>query len=549
TAQAAASARPAPPPPPTKQQPVTFAAVVPVAPPQKSHRLRKSIVVTFAIIGAVLLTLLIIGLIVGSSQSRVNQMHAGEQAMDARNFDEGITHFKAAIAKHPEMPEAHASLCNAIAFKGEDAPGQKGDYDTAVAECQEAVRLSPDSAVAHSNLCNALNDRAYAARNMGADFDEGIAECRKAIRLDDKNAEAWNNLCNVVGSRSEQKGHKASDHDEAVNACNKAIQLNPNLAAAHKNLGDLYRDSGDDATNHNQPAMAGKLFKEASAEYQQAINLRPAYYFAQVGLGETLYKNLESDNAIKELNKAVETNPNDYVAHFWLGNVYFYAKRDSTNAISEMHRVVELHPTEAFVEGWAEYTLSLAFRAQGDAAEANQHLTRAYNLDSSNKTISTDYARYVASGSSSLGSAPIPASQQSATPAPAAANNSLDGWYFGTTRNVTFHKESKAAIYLEQSGHQLRGCLLVYPPLGGSGPLTGGVDSSAILLQEKTANYTITFSGDVANGRIVGNYVVHWPNLQSELGNMSMAKISQPILAAINVNACPSDADNRAWAS
>jgi tetratricopeptide (TPR) repeat protein len=542
-ASAAAAARSAPPPPPIKQQqPVAFASAGVVAPPQKSHRVRKSILVTFAVIGAVLLTLLIIGLIVGSNESRVNHMRAGEQAMGVRKFDEAITHFRAAVSKHPEIAETHARLCNAIALQGENSPGQKGDYAAAVAECEEAVRLKPESSEAHSNLCNALNDSENAKLDIRGDYSRAIAECRQAIKLDPKNAEAWNNLCNVVGTRGEQPGARPTDHRDAVNACNEAIRLRPDYAEAHKNLGDLYRDSGDDAMGRLQNASATQFFNQAAAEYRQAVNSRPNYELAEAQLGAVFYKNNKPQAAREELNKAISLDPNDYVAHFWLGNVYFRELKQNDQAITEFKRVVELKPDLAA----GEYALSQVYRADGDSNEANTHLTNAYNRNPNDKDIAGDYKRYIASGSSSLGGAPT---DQSATPAPAVADNGLDGWYFGTTRNVTFQKESRAAIYLEQNGRQLRGCLLVYPPLGGSGPLTGGVDSSTILLQAKSANYTITFSGDVAGDRIAGNYVVHWPNLQNELGNMSFTKTTQPILASINVNACPSDADNRAWAS
>lgn len=539
----AAKAKVPPPPPPSFHKPATFASI---PAPKKQHRVRNTVLVIFSIVGAVLLTLLIIGIIVENNESRNkkgNPMDLGNQAMAARNFDEAITQYKAAIQAHPENAEAHAGLCNAIAYKGEDSTDQKGDYAAAISECEEAVKLNPNLAEAHSNLCNALIDREVASMDLKGDYNRPIEECRKAIELDPNSAMAYNNLCNAIGTRSEQPGSKSNDRKNAMEACNQAIRLDANLADAHKNLGDLYRDAGNDAFTRTQNTSAVQLFNQAAAEYQQAINIRPAYYRAQVELGAALYKNNKAQAAITELKKAVETNPNDPYAHNWLGNVYFYALRDYPQAISEMRRVIELKPDNAN----AEYVLSLALRAQGNADEANQHLTRAYNLSSSDKNIADDYKRYVLSGSNSLKSEPAPTGLDQSASSLTSSGHSAAGWYSGITHNITYNKESRAAIFLEQNGSQLRGCLLVYPPLGGSGPLTGNIQSSTILLEEKARDFIIIFKGEVTEGRIAGNYVVSWPNLPAEFGTMAMTKTS-PILAGISASACPSDADNRAWA-
>ncbi len=526
----AARPKAAPPPPPAYQKPAPFASI---PEPKKPHRVRNTIIIVFSIIGAVLLVLLIIGLLIENNQSKTkgDHMELGNLAMASRNFEEAITHYKAAIENHPDNAEAHARLCNAIAFNSEDASVDKGDYASAVSECEEAVRLNPNLAEAHSNLCNALNDREVSTMDLKGDFNRAITECRKAIELDPNSAVAYNNLCNAIGSRSEQPGGKTSDRRDAMNACNQAIKLDANLADAHKNLGDLYRDASNDAIARSQNTNATQMLNQAAAEYQQAINIRPAYYRAQVELGAVLYKNNKEQPAIDELKKAVQTNPNDYYAHNWLGNVYYYAAKDYPQTISEMRRVLELKPDNYN----AEYVLSLALRAQGNTEEANQHLTRAYNLNSSDKNVADDYKRYL-SGSSSV------------TP-PAESNPEIAGWYVGRSHNTTFNKESKIALFFEQSGQEFRGCLLVYPPLGGSGPFHGGIDkSSTVVFEEKDPQFVIEFLGSKAGQRVDGTYTVQHPQYPTEIGGMWFTKATTAILASIDINHCPSDADNRAWA-
>lgn len=532
------------PPPPPPVQPRGFAGDM--AQPKKSHRVGKVILWILGIIFLIFVILMIIGLVAESNdrkQRRATHLEDGDKAFAARDFDQAITEYKAAIENHPDLAVAHARLCNAIAFKGENSANLKGDYDAAVSECEKAAQLNPDLAEAHSNLCNALNDQAYSTLDIKADYTRAIGECRKAVHLDSTSAEAYNNLCNVVGTRAEQAIAKPNDHKEALEACKQALRLNPNLAAAHKNTGDLYRDEGK--------------YNEAAAEYRQAVMLDPHYERAQAELGVMFYRSSKFAPAIAELQKAIALQPNDYYPHFWLANVYYFGTKEIDKAIAEFRHTIEFNPSLAS----AEFYLSEALRGQGNAAEANEHLTRAYALDSNDNGISADYKKYITSGSSLPNNGSTAQADQtrqadltqkvvtpSAAPPPATEGQVLTGWYTGITRNTTYQKESRAAIFLEQNGRELRGCLLVYPPLGGSGPLTGTVDSSAILLQAKSSDYTITFNGDVAGGKMVGSYVVHWPKLQSEFGNMSLTKTSTTILSTINVNHCPSDAEKRAWA-
>jgi hypothetical protein len=92
------------------------------------------------------------------------------------------------------------------------------------------------------------------------------------------------------------------------------------------------------------------------------------------------------------------------------------------------------------------------------------------------------------------GSAPITRSQAS-----------LAGWYAGLIGNKTSGNSPGWATF-EQNGQQLRGCLLVYPPLGSGAH--GQRGSSALLLNERTSG---TRSPSMERQtRDVGSYVVNW---------------------------------------
>jgi tetratricopeptide (TPR) repeat protein len=397
--EAAASTAKIPPPAPPPQ-PQHFVASD--APPKKSHRARNIILGILGAVVSIFIILMIIGLVAdkksttsssSSSYTESPERHllSGDQALASENYDQAISEYNAAIAQNADYADAHSHLCNALALKGEATGEPKGNFDPAVAECEKAIQLAPDNAEAHSNLCNVLDDKEFAVLEMKGSFDRAVAECHKAIALNPAYAEAYNNLCNVIGNRAAQPIAQPGDHNAGVAACRKAISLKADYAEPHKNLADLYQWSGDDAFKRSDPVSANRYYQSAIAEYRNAVNLKPRYRTAQAQIGSLLYETNNPDSAIIELNKAAEMDPNYYVTFFWLGNVYFYSKKDNAQAIENYSKAVALKPDLAY----GEYNLSLALRAEGNTAEANQHLTRAYALNQTDKNISNDYKTYV----------------------------------------------------------------------------------------------------------------------------------------------------------
>ncbi|HEY6374629.1 MAG TPA: tetratricopeptide repeat protein [Edaphobacter sp.] len=516
------SARVQPPAPPPLH------AAPPVVTAKKSHRVRNIIL---GIVGAFVLIFIIMMIIAAISEggekkstnyTETPERHllTGDQAMAGENYDNAITEYNAAIAQNADYADAHSHLCNAIAVKGEHAPGQKGDYDTAVSECEKAIQLAPNNAEAHSNLCNAINDNEAVAMALKGDFNRAIAECRTAIKLNPTYAEAYNNLCNAIGTRAEQPIAQPNDHNEAVAACRKAIALKPTYAAPHKNLGDLYRDSADSAIEKRDILTATSFYRQAATEYRNAVAIKPQYSEAQAQLGAALYKSNDSDAAIVELNKASEINPNDFVSFYWLGNVYLYAKKDNDLAAQNFTKAIALKPDLTF----AEYGLSVALRAQGNSTEANQHLTRAYALNQNDKDIDADYKRYI-------------------TGQPTSSYRDLSGSYSGTIRNTTYQKDARLLLFLEQNAEDIRGCLVVYPPLGGSGPVTGSLNNSGVHLQMLTPQLRIAYIGQAGEDNIAGSYTVFWQQ-GNELGVFAIRKTNESELPIRSVTRnCPSDAD------
>lgn len=90
-------------------------------------------------------------------------------------------------------------------------------------------------------------------------------------------------------------------YEAAIELFNRAIRLQPNYATAYYNLGAAFF--------HLQ------LFEKAAA-FGQAIKVYPEYAEAFNNLG-TVYS-----EAIAEIRRAVDINPNDVQTQFLLGNIY-----------------------------------------------------------------------------------------------------------------------------------------------------------------------------------------------------------------------------------
>jgi tetratricopeptide (TPR) repeat protein len=384
--------KPQPPPPAPKI--AAFAATVPAAKPK--HRVRNFILIVLGSIVAGFLVLLIIGLVTKAGDSSSSShpktadaqalLSSGDQGFASGDYDKAIADYRSAISSDDSLADAHSHLCNALAVKGENAPGLKGDWAAAVSECERAVQLTPTSAEAHNNLCNALVDRESLTLALKGDFDRAIDECRQALTLRPVYPEAYNNLCNAIGTRSEQPIAHPADHDQAVAACKKAIELKPAYAEAHMNLGDLYRDTGDNALAQSNRVVAEQYQRKAVAEYRLALQSKPTYARAHTRLGSMLYR-MADPQAIPELETAIKMDPDDYASYLWLGYTYLYYRKDYDQAIANLSKVVELKPDLAD----AEYSLALAYRERGDMVEARQHLTRAHALKPDDKAISADY--------------------------------------------------------------------------------------------------------------------------------------------------------------
>ena len=160
-------------------------------------------------------------------------------------------------------------------------------------------------------------------------------------------------------------------YDEAIAAYQKAIEIDPQYATAYNDLGVTYYNK--------------KMYDEAIAAYQKAIEIDPQYDKAYCNLGLSYYYgNKMYDEAIGAYKEAIEINPEYSKAYRYLG-VAYRKKGMNDEAIGAYKKVIELNPqyTEAHNElGVAYYNKKMydeAITAYRKAIETNPEYATAYS--------------------------------------------------------------------------------------------------------------------------------------------------------------------------
>jgi tetratricopeptide (TPR) repeat protein/TolB-like protein len=111
-----------------------------------------------------------------------------------------------------------------------------------------------------------------------------------------------------------------------------ATQLDPTQPEPLKALGDLFL------------AAPRRLFDQAVEAYTKAIELRPFYADAYVGLGDAKAAKGEVDGAIGAYQKALVYNPVNPRVYLSLGKIYYSEKGLYYEAVTAYKRAIDLDP-------------------------------------------------------------------------------------------------------------------------------------------------------------------------------------------------------------
>src|SRR6185295_2999200 len=157
-------------------------------------------------------------------------------------------------------------------------------------------------------------------------------------------------------------GRQGASGSEVAAAFREAIRLRPDFVEAHNNLGLVLIQAGDDS---------GGI-----AAFREAVRLQKDYADAHVNLGAALVPT-DAEEAVRELEKAVELAPGSVKARFNLAAAYGSSPtRGPAKEIEQLQKVLELDPASAR----ARVAIGKEFLREGQVEEAVKQLQEATRL-------------------------------------------------------------------------------------------------------------------------------------------------------------------------
>ena len=192
------------------------------------------------------------------------------------------------------------------------------DFKKAMEHFNQAIELDPNFSLAYAGLASTYFMMPQYAKLPSKDFiPKARAAAIKALQIDSTLAEAHATMAFI---KSDFEWDWAGAGDEF----RRAIEQSPNDATAHHWYSRYFRQQG--------------RFDEALTEIKRAQELDPQSLIINVNLGDVYYLKGDYDKAIAQYRKTLELDPNFALAHLRLGEAYV-EKRMFNEAISEFQQV------------------------------------------------------------------------------------------------------------------------------------------------------------------------------------------------------------------
>ena len=345
------------------------------------------------------------------------------QVKQRSNLSDGIEQLAAALERYrPGRAEYYFELA--------EAWRDKGDLGKALPLYRESIRRDPEFVVGMQKLGFSLRrsgqnaeaadvlkraagiapDSAATWLELGLTYQEqsnqadAVAAFERAVALDPDMSEARNNLGVIRFSSGEVARAEA--------AFREAIRIQPDYADAHGNLGALLMNTRKTGTVSSAPpegqassspdgpraAAPFALFSgtdalsEALYHFEIALRLRPEDVRTRYGYAVALGRNRRFDEAQRELEEALRTDPGFVEAQMLLGDLLM-AKGQAQAALAHYREAVRIQPES----GRAQLGLGSALASVGDVGGAIPHLQKAAaDLDSTVREEAAQMLRQVA---------------------------------------------------------------------------------------------------------------------------------------------------------
>ena len=292
--------------------------------------------------------------------------------------------FDAALAVDPDYAAAHAAKC-AVYVEAYSEMDDASFIEKAESSCSTALALNPNLDVVHTSL----GELYFSTGRRG----EAEAAFLRALAIEPSNADALRGL-GITYQRLNRP-------DDAEASLRKAVDIHPGDAAAYNTYGVFLFQTGrfGDAAIQYEYAVALKPedmtyranlastymlqgnFASAASNFQKAIDIKPTKT-AYSNLGLMHYYMDDFDAAIESHMRAVELEPNDYLARSNLGDALWVAGRED-DALREFEAANAIATSSLRVNSDDPYTMmDLAWikTGLGDHEDARRLIDRAKEL-------------------------------------------------------------------------------------------------------------------------------------------------------------------------
>jgi len=210
---------------------------------------------------------------------------------------------------------------------------------------QQALAKDPNYALAYAGLADSyssLSDWYLPPRQV---MPQAKAATMKALELDQSLAAAHNALCFIYTNYD-------WDWQGADKECQRAIELNPNSADAHDNYASELADIGQ--------------WDKMAVEIRRSEELDPLSFRIYGDAGQWYWLARQDNRAVDQYRKAIELEPDYFLAHTWLGVAYAHMGR-LPEAVAETQKGAQLSDSPL-----ARAIMGYAFALAGRRSEARK---------------------------------------------------------------------------------------------------------------------------------------------------------------------------------
>ncbi len=193
-------------------------------------------------------------------------------------------------------------------------------------------------------------------------WTNAIHDFEQALQLDPKFALAYCGLADIYGWAGGQTMSGKEAWARQMELAKKALALDPDLAEAHLSMGTALQTSLD--------------LKGSEKELDRAVELNPNLALAYDQYGWTFACQGRFDEALANEKKALELDPLSPLLNTDLAWFYYLARRYD-EATTQIRSTLELNPNSAFAHNVAGWCLT----AKGNTAEARAEFQKATTLD------------------------------------------------------------------------------------------------------------------------------------------------------------------------